>query len=268
MIQPIIFSRDRACQLHLLLESWERFVRGTVPIVTYRATGPQHERAYQLLRDRMPWVGFQRRWDDFHEEVIRMALWADHVMMFADDSLWIHSTDLMASTSPLDDERVACVSLRLAPNCTWDFAHDQPQPSPVLERLNCGWLRWSWRGAMGDWGYPMGIDGSIFRTNDLMPFLRSHAFDNPNTLEAALAQHPLDRPLMVCPPEQLSINVPANHVQTVFPDNRTCGGPSPADLNAAYLAGQVIDIEPLLVAAKEANSTYLQAQYTLKEFRP
>ena len=53
---------------------------------------------------------------------------------------------------------------------------------------------WHWMGMEGDWGYPMSLDGHIFRTAEIAPLLEHLDYRNPNVLEAALARRPLTLP--------------------------------------------------------------------------
>ena len=99
---------------------------------------------------------------------------------------------------------------------------------------------WQWRGAPGDWAYPMSLDGHIFRTEDVLPLIQAERFDNPNLLETRLAKHPIDKPLMTCLDEHVVVNIPLNRVQNVY--HNRCGDDWTAErLNELFLAGKAID---------------------------
>jgi hypothetical protein len=112
---------------------------------------------------------------------------------------------------------------------------------------------WRWRGLDGDWGYPMSLDGHVFRTAELRPLIESIEFKNPNTLEQALALSPLPSPKLVCLPEAVVANIPANRVQTMN-ENRHTGGTTER-LNSMFLSGARLDLEPLAGLRSNAPHT-------------
>jgi hypothetical protein len=65
----------------------------------------------------------------------------------------------------------------------------------------------------------MSIDGNVYRTADLLPLLSRLKFDNPNSLEAAMAHNPLPHPFMsMYQDAPRLINIPSNRVQDNFPN--------------------------------------------------
>src|SRR5438093_12235405 len=94
----------------------------------------------------------------------------------------------------------------------------------------------------GDWGYPMSLDGHVFRTAEIRPLLERLDYVNPNALEAALAAAPLPHPKVTCFDVARIVNVPDNRVQDTA-RNRHAGG-SPALLAGGFLAGRRLDLEP------------------------
>ena len=115
---------------------------------------------------------------------------------------------------------------------------DLKTPPPVFKSH---WT-WGWRGLPGDWGYPMSLDGHIFRTLAIRRRLVSRRYDNPNTLEAQLALKPLRHRTMRCYEHSRVMNLPMNRVQRVF--NNRSGEIDPAGLNRAFLKGARIRLEP------------------------
>ena len=53
-------------------------------------------------------------------------------------------------------------------------------------RATESWRMWRWREADGDFGYPLSLNGTIYRSADLLPLL-DFPFANPTQLEAGLA---------------------------------------------------------------------------------
>ena len=84
----------------------------------------------------------------------------------------------------------------------------------------------------------MSLDGHVFRTNEILPLIKSLDYRSPNTLEGALASRPLGHKRMVCLDDSVIVNNPCNKVQT---DNGNHCGNVPADfLNRLYIAKREI----------------------------
>ena len=141
------------------------------------------------------------------------------------------------------DRKVACVSLRMCRRYDYCYTMDIPTPPPRLDRHR----RWKWRKSKGDWGYPMSLDGHVFRYADVLPILRQIDFRTPNTLENELARNPLvHRPRMVCYEEAVVINLPVNIVQADWANRAgETHGADTARMNREYLAGRRVDLAPI-----------------------
>lgn len=259
----IVFSLNRACQLHAFLESWQRFVTGAAPSVIYCYTSEPYHRGYQRI------VNHFYDFADFRPQVhFRVDTLAavdpakPYTVFFVDDMLFRRPVDFTNDIlhSPLHWDGVAAVSFHLSPYITRSFNLNRDTPPPFPFDDYSEWLEWTWPNRPGEWGYPMSLDGHIFRTADLLPLMQRLEWSNPNTLEANLASNPLPRNKMACLREHVVMNIPANLVQHVY-QNRTCKGRSAEELNAAYLAGQRIDINPLV--AMDTSSCHVAAEYQL-----
>jgi hypothetical protein len=78
---------------------------------------------------------------------------------------------------------------------------------------------WLWSDGEGDWRYAMSIDGNVYRTADVLPLLARLNFNNPNSLEAAMAHNTLPHPFMnMYMDAPRLINIPSNRVQDNFPN--------------------------------------------------
>ncbi len=260
-LNAIIFSKDRACQLDALLrsirekvEAWQ--TRGRWSII-YTYSNESFRTGYERLRGDKGSGGFEFVDEascdgDFRRAVVdameshAARFVAPHCMFLVDDDVF-KSDWPNDSCGPmqvlLEDRKVACVSLRMCPRYDYCYAMDCETPPPRFDRRG----RWKWRKAKGDWGYPMSVDGHVFRSSDLLPLVRQIDFRNPNTLEAALAKMPLrTRPRMVCYPEAIVVNLPINIVQTEWENRAAENHPAGAEhLNGEYLGGRRLDLEPV-----------------------
>jgi len=265
MLNVLIFSKNRACQLHALLETYRRFVTGDVNLrVLGLATSAEFRRGYAILEERFDGTLLARE-HDFRSDVFRLLSPSRPYTMFAvDDQIFRRPVDLNAACRVLEDARVLCVSLRLSPDITRCYMSDTDTTPPHFESGVGEALLYPWRDYAGDWGYPMSQDTTIFRTADLLPLLHRLSWNNPTESEGEMSRHPLPHPLMACYNEAAAMNVPANLVQQWSPGNRTCGGPPAKELNQRYLDGDVIDVEPMLKL--RPNTCHVPTVYTFRRY--
>jgi len=268
-LAAIIFTKDRACQLDLLMRSLRRqFLLPLAPVtVIYRSTKRSFEQGYQRLRKKglldaswRPEKDFSR---DFVEALEDSGEHSSVTMLLVDDLVF---TGRIASPQPIlalsQDERVLSASTRQDRTYT-------PSRLPSFEQEGDS-LLWNWQTAdPGTWGYPMSVDGNVFRTTDILELVSKLDFSTPNSLEGKMAmdaaraagrwQAPnlaarlsaLLRPVnhlyrqrthAVAYPEAKVFNCPLNLVST---ESGTWHGALSAEgLNDAYLAGQMIDDVP------------------------
>ena len=217
MLDVVIFSKDRACQLDLLLRSIERhFVdRGDASIqVLYTFSEQAYGCAYDAVIAAHPdfaYVCERERAEGFKDIVAGMVGDNEFVTFLVDDDVFKEDFSLRAPEfrTFAQDGEIMCLSLRMCPRMDYAYTLDRHTPIPSFERGTV----WDWTGCDGDWGYPMSIDGHIFRSDELVPLVRELEFHNPNTFEDVLSRHPLASPKAVCFEESKLINIPVNRVQ-------------------------------------------------------
>ena len=246
MITAVVWSKDRACQLDLLLTSLERNAPGVFsPKVLYRSTSSGHEHGYDLCRSRFPDVHFQ--FDGAAPAFLARLLidhGHDHACFFTDDSVLYRELPFF----PKLDSRTLCFSLRLGKNTTWCYPLAKEQALPRL-LSNGDMLRWHWTDAEHDFSYPASVDGHVFRSTALTAALRDCPTNaNPNQIEEHLVKHfERDRrTLMAAYPHSCLVGIPVNTVSTT---HRNRHGEqhsiSPDFLLASYLRGERIDLDAL-----------------------
>jgi hypothetical protein len=131
-------------------------------------------------------------------------------------------------------------SYRLGWNTT--FCH----PLSVKQRVPDS-LPWRWREAELDFGYPLCLNGTVYRSADLLPLL-NFPFANPTELEAGLDyRKELFRPeWMTAPLHSCCVSLPHNRVS--FSSGCPAGANpewQPDALLAKYLDGWRIDLEAM-----------------------
>ncbi len=257
MIAAVVFSRDRAAQLDLLLRSleWNGAGRFDPISVVWRATSDDYLRGYDAAAAEHPEAHFLRE-DGLSYQVRSLVRSAGEgaLSFFADDDVVFRSVDGTPADF-LEEEEVLCFSLRLGRNTTrcYPLRRDQRFPDPAV--VDAGRVLWRWKGADGDFGYPGSIDGHVFRAADVERLVGNGNFSGPNWLEASLVREAsaLERPLMACYEESRLVSIPANRVNETQANRFGERYPFPtAELNERYLAGARLDLDAIDFATVDA----------------
>lgn len=215
----LVFSRNRAYQLDALLRTLQANggIDPATVTVLHRYDG-RHAAQLDLLRDDYREVAWIEEADFRGQVVDWVKAVGDDLATFAtDDALVTRPVDLAPVADALRLPQVLAFSLRLGLHLDWCYPRHAPQPPPRGVRRGEVFC-WRWSEGEADWGYPLSVDGHVFRVPALLWALEQIAFSNPNTLEANL--QPL-RPyfgdmLGACFTESRYFNAPLNVVQTVF----------------------------------------------------
>lgn len=250
-LTAVIFSKDRPLQLDATIRSLQNNcddIRPSDLRVLYAASKPAFAAGYRVLANEHPGVRFQLE-SDFRADLIRLVEESAYVLFLVDDTLFVGPTSLVGTIEVLDEDP-ACLgfSFRLGRNTTHSYALDKPQRVPGFEEHSSGILTFEWTEAEHDFGYPLEVSSSLYRTADVLPLLRTLNYRNPNTLESVLAQHADSfretRPRLACFVRSVAFSVPANLVQTEW-RNRIDGNPALTTeaLEDVYARGQRLDVK-------------------------
>mgnify|MGYP001551896604 CR=1 FL=1 len=130
----VVFSRDRACQLHALLSSLRDHVEeGLELCVIYRATNDRHKKAYEEVialfnNNYIEW----REEDNFRRDLLSVmgGIATNSVFFLVDDIIFIRPVSLKAFS--ILNFRVYVPSLRLGENVNFCYTKQQPMKVPEL----------------------------------------------------------------------------------------------------------------------------------------
>jgi hypothetical protein len=227
----------------MFLRSLYRYVNNAenmIVKVLYTYTNDEYKRGYELLIKKLynqRKIRFKLE-NDFKKDLLNMKFPEEYTMFFMDDNLFIrpfsftsifydHLQDRMSY-----DSEILCLSLGL--NYYLDYCYPaqmEIKKRPFFDRKGC----FEWKGLDPDYGYPMSLDGHIYRTKEILPLLQNLNYTNPNSLEGQLALNPIDKPKILCYPESRIINLAINRVQTN--NFNHCGNIDAEGLNTRFLAG-------------------------------
>jgi hypothetical protein len=257
LLNVIIFSKDRAMQLHLLLESilLNFNVEDYTLNILYKASNDEYNRGYNMIRDLYPQFKYKKE-ESFKNDVLSLFNDSKYTTFFTDDDIIYQSfklnNDELHNIFMLTEAN--CFSLRLGlntVNCytmqklnklnnhnTHNFYYDVDLIEPVI----------SWKVADGtnDYAYPMSLDGHIFKTEYIKNLCEILEYTNPNLFEAFLSN--FTKPEMIISSYKNSklVNSPINRVQETF---QNLSGMkykySIEDLNEMYLDGLILNLEKM-----------------------
>ncbi|MDY6904700.1 MAG: glycosyltransferase family A protein [Thermodesulfobacteriota bacterium] len=240
-VHCIIFSKDRAMQLHGLLTSYLDHVTPPQAVtVLYAASTDAHRAAYaqvmDIFQDKRDIIEFadqqeaglkcagRKEMGDFKAALlsILMTSTADRILFLVDDIVFVEPVD-MTALQALDTERFV-PSLRLGKNLTHCYVVNMEQPLPPLrdtEAAGQAMVSWQWAEGELDWAYPLSVDGHLFDRREIATMAALIPFAAPNTFEDHLQWFlPFFRTRMgMAYPKSRIVNIPCNRVQKEI-DNR------------------------------------------------
>lgn len=245
MINIIVFSKDRACQLELFLRSmkfyFKEFNECKINIL-YTYSDFKFKEGYEKLSKihNEENIKYIKESQNFKNDVL-LLLNPDNLytVFFVDDIVFKNTFTLDCKQFKLFtlNDDILTLSLRLHPYLTYCYPARVRMSPPNFDSN----LLFKWYGQQGDYGYPMSLDGHFFRTKDVAALTRALNFNNPNSYESTLSVYPLNRLKMICFEESVIVNNPMNKVQNF--NNNVHGNITSNFLNDRFLEGEIIDLE-------------------------
>jgi hypothetical protein len=264
-VASVIFSKDRAAQLDLLLRSWSEQVDEWPQFavsVLYKATDPEFEAGYDIVKKTFPSVFFQP--EDATESFnghVRALIERERRELFhflADELVFLRA--YRTSDAPFQLLRaradIAAVALRMSPRINFSQPLNLRTPPPPHAGNVWTWKpRPLWRerisrvfgihSARGDWCLQLNVDGNVYRYEEFLAHFKTlPEIRGLNLLETVLLQHPMPAPCLTCYPESRLINLALNRVDPY--SNYPFGGHSAREFNRRYLAGERLSYQRLL----------------------
>jgi hypothetical protein len=219
--EGIVFSMDRAIQIHALLESYYENVVNPPPLhLFYRTSNAQHQKSYDEIIEeysgRLASVTIQAPFRDKLLDIIS-GIKAEKMFFLVDDDVYIEKMDY--SEFLQFDTKCFVPSIRLGLNLNRCYTSQVDQPLPkfyTLPNIPDRWLTWKLDEGPYDWGYIFSIDGNIFTTKEIEVMSNLLDFKYPNTYEGALGKfyRVFSKRWGVAAKKSGIVNIPCNMVQT------------------------------------------------------
>ena len=164
-------------------------------------------------------------------------------VFFVDDNIFKNHIDFYDEQEKIfkEDLTICCRSLRLHIKLKRCYPMNIEYTKIPVFTIKDNSLIFKWIGQQGDYGYPMSLDGHIFRTNDIISHIQTLRYRNPNSLESVMSGMPLNKLKMICYDKSIIVNNPCNKVQTNNPNLH--GNEDINKLNDEFLNNKIISLE-------------------------
>ena len=265
MINSLIPSKDRACQLRLLLESIKQNANDifTKIHILYTASNDEYQAGYLKLQeeeilDNIEW----QREKDFTKDFIAAIndYSSDYICGIVDDCVFYKKLpsgpELIENIFEKD---VFCFSFRMGLNTVvQNYLLPDHRFELTNSKITSHFVKWNWL----DWdsrlnyGYPISLDGHIYRGGELAELTAKYEFPCLRDWEGILAgktrrggkvfdetNNVGDH--MVAYRQNVLFSIPCNCVQDPPLISGQINPHTESDLNKRYLDGEVIDLNAL-----------------------
>lgn len=219
----IIFSKDRAIQLHALLDSYFKLVDNTIkPFILFTCSSEAHRKSYlDLEKIYGSKVSFMYE-TNFRNQLIQLvgSLESEKLFFMTDDGVFIDKLDLneFIKFNPLK----VIANFARGKNCNYCYTFSSEQKIPnntILSEIDeTEYLLWIWKDEKKSpsFSYPLSLDGALFNRLEVLSIIKNLEFKAPNTLEGVMQVYlPLyENRFGLAFVNVKYVNVPINLVQT------------------------------------------------------
>lgn len=243
----VIFSKDRAAQLDLLIQSIYKFVCNPNIFVIYKYSEEKYQTAYNILSNKYSNIILIKEYE-LREELIDIIDELDRTTcLCTDDSVFFRELPKINYEQLLIDNNCNSFSTRSGLN-TLQQCHWKPIFQKPINNLSTdhNFLKWKWseHDYRTDYGRPMSIDGNIFLSSKLHKILKETNWDNPRNLDAIMhddfGEHIMSfhHSVLTCIPWNLVAPGNADNYGLFHKHHQS-------DINNNYLNGKTIQLDKL-----------------------
>lgn len=270
--QLIIFSKNRSCQLHLLLESISKNSNNLFDYISviYKFTDDEYRKGYKKIQNHFPTINFILEGTFYEDTIEAINIEFEYTTFMVDDMVFykkIESTmEDIKGVFDIPEKPISCFSLRLGMNCNYSHPANLSYELGDHEKIgNFNLVNVMYQ--KGDFAYPLSVDGHIFKTDFIKKCLHKIGrFSNPNVLESKLQNLMGEiNPNMVFLDESVIVGVPVNLVNDTHKNRQGIMFPfSENDLNIRYNNGETIDMG--LMNFNNINGPHKEIEYKFKKY--
>jgi len=275
IITTVYFSKDRPLQLDLCLKTNTECSSDWVfqeEVVIYKATNNKFKEAYKKLSSDYPFVCFIEE-RIFKENLLSAVQNTKYIFFVVDDCIFTRRfslADIIETLEEDNENNVLGFSLRLGNNTTYCYPINKNNEMPETQRENGNKIVFDWtKIKTGDFGYPLEVSSSIYKTKDILELLEFTDYYNPNTLEWSMYCNLRNfeyKPKLMCHKTSVAFCNPINKVKK---DNYNRGGKNPEyginSLLDKYEKGYRINPEPFYNFVSNGCHQEVELDFKLKE---
>ena len=248
MINLIVWSKDRACQLHLLLESIKKNAPVFKTSIIYKTSNEDYLKGYQKLMGLFPDSNFIVEEDMTQQtrELVKEDF--SHVCFSTDDQVFYRPMPCNPEHAlPRQDGEI--FSFRLGYNTIVQNCHTGDLQTPLNKVSKVEdfifWCANSYH-PFSNYGYPLALDTHVFTRSFADWLIHAINWRTTNELESGWQHRDIrGRALFMCSyKKSISVNIPMNNHSQITRHGETHGY-STEFLNESYLNGDVIDLEAI-----------------------
>lgn len=246
MIDLIVWSRDRACQLDLLLRSIKKNADLFKVSVLYLSSD-SHKKSYEKLISEHPDVTFMQE-SNFRLDTLSLVERCDKYVCFSTDDMVFYreSPYSIKMLEPFLPSYNSVFSFRLGLNTIKQDIHNNTY-QPALNNystINDNIIGWQTRyyHPLYNYGYPIALDTHIFPISSFLPIMKNCSWVNSNTLEGAMQLSSYKYEFMFSFKESISVNIPVNNMSQ-FTISGQKHNYSTEYLHDMYMSGKKISLD-------------------------
>lgn len=227
MINALIFSKNRPARLHLCIESILENCNIFDKIFVVYKYNDAYEESYKLLFDRFK----QEKKIIFREEILPLIeefyyfinnLETPYVCFITDDTVFYKKNpETKDNILSVFDGKTISFSLRLGKNTiVQDYRDNRHQPELYNEyEISNNIIKWNYNkyNKLDNYGYPFGMDGCIFESEEIQKLLDCIVIKNLRDFEGQLSLdkrylYEKRKPFLASMKESLCVNIPTESV--------------------------------------------------------
>ena len=244
-VDCIIYSKNRACQLDLLLRSIKDNFKSVGNLyILYTYSADQFRKSYDKVFAKHTQGVFPVLQTSFQINVLDIInnMQSQYFLGICDDDVFMRETDCTDILEKLKDPAVNAISLKGGLNILGNYP-GRLYPLPTFIETD-PFLKWEWRkyDPSYDWGYPSCMNPFIFMRDYFLSIINSMTFSYPTELEGGFhLRRGGFRNYMVSFREAKVVNIPANRIQNLSPNLHSDNQNHTAEeLNRKFLEGFII----------------------------
>lgn len=248
----LISSKNRACQLDLLLNSININSNNIFDNINvlYLATDSFYQQGYDILKNKYKNVNFikQKNYQEDFKNISKLNP-SEYITFLVDDRIFYDEIKISKDQllQQIKDD-VVCFSLRLGNNCI--YSHPANIYFKIKEESYYNnFMKWDWtKQQIGDFKYPLSTDGHVFKYELMCKILKCISFNNANVFQVKMQNF-----LRMIPQNMVSFKtskILVNPINLVNNTHQNRNGlqynDSFYDLNKFFVQGNHIDFDKLV----------------------